>query len=71
MSELGAKLMQQQIKTILASLADKDIRKIIDRYLDLTGERIEKTCHEISYKCYEASSTIRNKRANGFGRNEP
>lgn len=37
MSELGVKLMQQQIKTILASLADKDIRRIIDRYLDMTG----------------------------------
>jgi hypothetical protein len=62
--------MQQQVKTLLASLADKDIRRIVDRYLEATGEKLEKSCHEISYKCYEASSAVRNRRANGFGRNE-
>lgn len=33
MSELGSKLAQQQLKTILASLPDKDIRRLVDRYI--------------------------------------
>ncbi len=32
--------MHQQIKTILASLAERDIRKVMERYQELTGEKI-------------------------------
>jgi len=70
MAEVGSKLLQQNVKALLASVGDRDVRRLIDHYLEAAGEQLEKSCHEISYKCYEASSSVRNRRANGFGRNE-
>jgi len=70
MAEVGSKLLQQNVKALVASVGDRDVRRLLDRYLEATGEQLDRTCHEISYKCYEASSAVRNRRANGFGRNE-
>lgn len=70
MAELSTKLLQQNVKTLLSSVGDRDIRRVVERYLEATGDQLDKSCHEISYKCYEASACIRNRRANGFGRNE-
>jgi|JI6StandDraft_1071083.scaffolds.fasta_scaffold01882_12 hypothetical protein len=52
MTEMGSKLLQQNIKTLLASVGDRDVRRIVDRYLEATGEQLDRSCHEISYKCY-------------------
>lgn len=58
------------MKGLLASVGDRDVRRLVERYLEVTGDRLEQSCLEISYKCYEASSAVRSRRANGFGRNE-
>jgi hypothetical protein len=41
-----------QVRTLLASLKEEDLLKVLDSYLTLSNAKLEKSTKEISYKCF-------------------
>ena len=66
----SSKLIQKQVKTIISSMLEKDLKRTFDCFRDAVRDLIDYSSKEISYKCFEASLLIRNKKASGYGRND-
>ena len=66
----NSKLLQKQLRTLLPSLAEKELRRVFEAFKEAVGDAGQYCCKEISYKCYEGTLGIRGKRASGYGRNE-
>jgi hypothetical protein len=41
-----------QLRTLLASLNEGDLFKVLDGYITLSNAKLEKSTKEISYKCF-------------------
>ena len=62
--------LQKQLKTLISSMPEKDLKSLFNTLRQTLGIYIECTCKEISYKCFEASFSGKNKAASGYGRND-
>lgn len=64
------KLVQKQLRTLIPSMSEKDLRRVFEAFRETIGDSIQYMCKEISYKCYEGTLSIRGKKASGYGRND-
>eukprot|EP01017_Pseudomicrothorax_dubius_P031091 TRINITY_DN3934_c0_g1_i3.p1 TRINITY_DN3934_c0_g1~~TRINITY_DN3934_c0_g1_i3.p1 ORF type:complete len:505 (-),score=80.56 TRINITY_DN3934_c0_g1_i3:406-1920(-) len=67
---MANKLLQQQIRNILRSLQTEELNRLLTNYMSVSKTYIEKSVRMISYKCYEATVSVNDKKINGYGRTE-
>lgn len=64
------KLVQKQMKTLIPSMSESDLKRITKHLENVLREEFLYTSKELSYKCYEGIYTFKNKKATGYGRTD-